>query len=82
MRWLKVMNQISSLFIIVITYNYSGLVIIVLILLNLFNFIVSFIDSSSIDLPSLTILTIGDYSFQTLTQYEIEGRGIKESIKE
>ena len=54
------------------------MIIVSIIILNLFNFIVTFIDSSPIDLPSLTNLSIGDYSFQTLTQYEIEGRLIKE----
>ena len=54
------------------------MIIVSIILLKLFNFIVTFIDSSPIDLPSLTILSIGDYSFQILTQYEIEGRLIKE----
>ena len=54
------------------------MIIVLIIILNLFNFIVTFIDSSPIDLPSLTILSIGDYSFQILTQYEIEGRLIKE----
>ena len=54
------------------------MIIVSIIILKLFNFIVTFIDSSPIDLPSLTILSIGDYSFQILTQYEIEGRLIKE----
>ena len=54
------------------------MIIVSIIILNLFNFIVTFIDSSPIDRPSLTILSIGDYSFQILTQYEIEGRLIKE----